>query len=469
MNKETKCRICDEKLEGKNLSNHIRKVHDMTSEAYSIKYIYNNVRPKCSICNESTRYSAFTFKTFCKDHSSFGESLGGKKGGMSEAWNKNKTKETDSRIVGREKEKNHFWGKKHSDDTKNKISLTKILSRLDFDNRLTNRNNEFELLTPKDEYVNRQKQYLDFLCKKCGKTNKKTLQAFERGSMCEFCFPIGSSQAEYEIGNWIQSLGFDVKYHDRTVISPKELDIVVHEKKIAIEFCGLYWHSELSPKEIQSNHHINKTNLCLKNGWKIIHVFSDEWQNKKEIIKSMIAHRLGITKKIFYARKCEIKKLETKERQIFFNKTHISGDVPAKSSWGLYYENVLVAALSVRTPRQKKWKNRLEIARYSTLNECHVVGGLSRLTKITKKYESENNIGFISYVDRRFGEGNGYISSGFTYLEETGADYWYTDGYIKFDRFIFRARDGKSERQIASENNVGKIFGCGNKILVLDF
>jgi hypothetical protein len=45
MTKETMCAICDEKLSGKKLSNHIRKIHNMSSEEYTVAFVYNNVRP----------------------------------------------------------------------------------------------------------------------------------------------------------------------------------------------------------------------------------------------------------------------------------------------------------------------------------------------------------------------------------------------------------------------------------------
>jgi len=50
--------------------------------------------------------------------------------------------------------------------------------------------------------------------------------------------------------------------------------------------------------------------------------------------------------------------------------------------------------------------------------------------------------------------------------KETGPDYWYSDGRKRFDRFKFRASNGKSEKIIASENNVFKIWGCGSNIFI---
>ncbi len=51
----------------------------------------------------------------------------------------------------------------------------------------------------------------------------------------------------------------------------------------------------------------------------------------------------------------------------------------------------------------------------------------------------------------------------------TGIDYWYTDCTERFDRFAFRATAGKSEREIAIERNVTKIYGAGSYIFAMDF
>jgi hypothetical protein len=54
-------------------------------------------------------------------------------------------------------------------------------------------------------------------------------------------------------------------------------------------------------------------------------------------------------------------------------------------------------------------------------------------------------------------------------VAKTPEDYWYTDGTCRYDRFRFRARDGKSEVQISRENKVEKIYGAGNFIYLKHF
>jgi len=53
------------------------------------------------------------------------------------------------------------------------------------------------------------------------------------------------SHYEIELYEFLQSNGIEnIKLNDRCVISPLELDIYLPDYKLAIEFNGIYWHSE---------------------------------------------------------------------------------------------------------------------------------------------------------------------------------------------------------------------------------
>lgn len=461
------CQICNYESSGKDFSNHVKREHGLSSKEYTITHIYNGFQPMCKNCGAETRYVAFNFKNYCKDCSKIASKVGGKKGGQSKAWNKGLTKESDERILKSSQNmlgsNNPFWGKRHSDETRKKISQTKLLNRIDLVSRVNDRAGEFILKTNLDDYYSRQKQYLDFQCVECGNTCEKTLQAFERGSLCPVCYPISRSQFELEIADYINSLGFESRTSDRSVIGPKELDIIVPSKKFGIEANGLYWHSELNKQD--KRFHLNKTVDCLEKDYKLMHVFSDEWNFKQEICKSMISHRLDCINFKIFARKCVIRELKNQEAREFFTISHISGFVSSRKCWGLIHNGKLIAALSIRIPRQKKYMGMIEISRFACLPNHHVPGGLSKLLKVVKKYAKENSFsGIMTYADRRFGEGKGYVKVGFDYLGNTGLDYFYTDGQTRIDRFSMRAQNGMSEREVAKSKGVYKVWGCGSNI-----
>jgi hypothetical protein len=50
------------------------------------------------------------------------------------------------------------------------------------------------------------------------------------------------------------------------------------------------------------NYHLNKTNLCNEKNIRLIHIFEDEWYNKKEIVKSKLTHILNKNKQEKYMR-----------------------------------------------------------------------------------------------------------------------------------------------------------------------
>lgn len=193
--------------------------------------------------------------------------------------------------------------------------------------------------------------------------------------------------------------------------------------------------------------------------------FRDEWEGKPEIVNSMIRYRLGkVTNKI-PARKCKFVKLSGQEANRFFDHNHISGGVRSTLAFGLVVDSVLVSCISFRTPFHKKYAGEIEIARFASLVDHIVVGGFSKLFKGSKQHLNDRGYKtVITYADRRFGDGRAYFQYGFDLIGYTGQDYFYTDGKRRLNRFGFRAKNGKSEREIALEAGVCKVYGCGSNV-----
>jgi hypothetical protein len=464
------CKVCNLEFDtGKRFSNHLKKAHQLSGKEYTKTYHqeYNHI---CLNCTNETRYVAFTFKKYCKECSSVAARAGGRKGGKSKAWNKGLTKESDSRIADQalrmSGEGNPFYGRKHTEESLNKIRKLKLITESEFNNRMKLRTKDFVCLTKYENYRSRQGQYIKLECVACGKINEKTLQALERGSRCHACFPNSRSQDEDRLAKFVKTLT-DVKLNDRTLLKPKEVDIFAPSKNVAIEYNGLYWHSELSDKCAgNKKYHLNKTTQAAAKNVALLHIFSDDWRDREEICKSIISHKLGTTHSRIYARKCSVTTVKPKVARIFFDNTHISGFSPAKKYFGLMFNNELIACLSLRTPRhKKKYANTIEVCRFSTKLNTSVPGGLSRLLKYAKKYARDNNIEKImTYVDRRIGTGGGYEACGFQLVGDTGVDYWYTDGSIRYNRFLYRAKGNMSEAEVAKLARVYKVYGCGSLI-----
>ena len=91
---------------------------------------------------------------------------------------------------------------------------------------------------------------------------------------------------EQEIADFLLSLSVQIKRNDRQIIKPLELDIVIPEKKIAIEFNGDYWHSVQAGTD--KNYHLIKTKMCEEAGYRLIHIFEHEWDFQQKIIKEKL-------------------------------------------------------------------------------------------------------------------------------------------------------------------------------------
>jgi hypothetical protein len=104
-----------------------------------------------------------------------------------------------------------------------------------------------------------------------------------KNTICTICNPINNqSDAQEQLCLFIKEnyLGQIIK-NDRKIIG-LELDIYLPELKLAFEYNGIFWHSDVYKDK---NYHLNKTNLCLDTDIQLIHIWEDDWLNKNQIIK----------------------------------------------------------------------------------------------------------------------------------------------------------------------------------------
>lgn len=108
--------------------------------------------------------------------------------------------------------------------------------------------------------------------------------------------------------------------------SPKQLDIFIKQKNIAIEYNGTYWHSEANPR-IHKNYHLEKMNSCKIKNIKLIQIFDFEWKNKKQQVQSFIRSALGCNEIKLNARELALVKYDKNNKTVknFLNEWHILG------------------------------------------------------------------------------------------------------------------------------------------------
>ena len=286
------------------------------------------------------------------------------------------------------------------------------------------------------------------------------------GGGCSKCTVLISKQ-ETELVSFIESLGVNFETSNREILNGKEIDIYIPSHNIAIEYNGLYWHSE---KFIDKNYHLDKTQMCEDKGIQLTHIFEDEWLNKSHIVKSMLRNKLGLSKNKIYGRKTEIKVVKTKDKGLFLDNNHIQGRVGSTVNLGLYYEDELVSIMTFNKPRLGIGSSfdGYELSRFCNKLDTNVLGGASKLLKHFIKTHQPKEI--RSYADRVISNGSLYETLGFELSHVNKPNYWYVIGGWRKHRFNFRKEllkkqgfdtENKTEHQIMLERNIYRIYGCG--------
>ena len=299
----------------------------------------------------------------------------------------------------------------------------------------------------------------------------KTFKSSSYIPYCPHCFPHDKSKTENEVYDFIKSICTNVVLqHDRQLIKPYELDIIIPEKKIAIEFNGTYWHS--TQFGVNNSYHLMKTEMCEKAGYRLIHIFEHEWVNKQEIIKEKLKVILGVEQERIYARKCIVKEIDIKTKNEFLNRYHIQGEDKSKIKLGLFHNDELVAVMTFNKPRFNKNYN-WELIRYATSK--HIIGGAGKLLA----YFRRTYVGsIITYADRRFSKGNMYEKLGFTLIGISQPNYWWIKDNKVLSRYQTQKHNlnnilkdkfdpNKSEFLNMSSNGYYQLFDCGNLIYIL--
>lgn len=264
-----------------------------------------------------------------------------------------------------------------------------------------------------------------------------------------------SSIKEEEIYNFISSI-FDgeIERSNSNEIYPKHLDIYIPSLKLAFEFNGVYWHSS---KFKDRMYHQNKSLACRERGIRLIHIWEDDWDNKKEVVKRMILTSLGICSGDIIEEKDSFYNgcIDYEDSEYFLDKNIIQGSIDSGIRVGLIERktNSLVACAVFI----EKEEEEFELARYAASK--NVVGGLS---KIIRNFRKERNVKrIISFVSLDVGDEDLYKKSGFSEIDITSPCLWYVDTstskrMTKYE-FINQTLDG-----MADEDNVMR---CGGLLL----
>lgn len=281
------------------------------------------------------------------------------------------------------------------------------------------------------------------------------------------------SKEEIQLVDFIKSFYKGViEESKRGIIKGKEIDIYLPDINLGLEYNGLYWHSEKVGRG--KEYHLNKMNQANTKGIRLIQIFSDEWINRQDIVKSRLKQIIGVSQeKSIYARKCKIIEIKSDIKNNFLDTYHIQGSDKAFKSLGLFHNEELVAVMTFSKPRmvlgQSNREGVYELSRYATSTQ--VVGGASKLLKnFIINYNPKE---VYSYSDNRWSDPNNnmYLKIGFNKESQSKPGYFYTKDFkTRLHRFNFSKQnlkkkglyvEGKTEFEIMDSLGYARIWDCG--------
>jgi hypothetical protein len=289
---------------------------------------------------------------------------------------------------------------------------------------------------------------------------------------CPRCAEAGTSKQEKEVADFLLEGNPSWISRTRAIIPPNELDLYLDERKLAVEYCGLYWHSEVYK---DPSAHQEKLLAAEKAGVRLITVFEDEWVHNKDVVKAVLARVSGAsTLRRVGARQCQTVQLSPKDASAFYLAHHLQGPASANLHLGLTLDDELLAAASFSTPRVifggQKTPGEIELVRFCQRSDTVIHGALNKLCAAYASYNPEAKH-LISYVDRRWFTGSSYLAAGFSQERITPPGYAYVKGQQRYSRYRFAKHrlaeilsvydPELTERENMANNGYLRIYDCG--------
>jgi len=347
-------------------------------------------------------------------------------------------------------------------------TYTKYLELMKKDNLLP--------LFTQNEYIENLKtqKYVNLKCLKCGFISRVYLAYYR----CIKCKPFKESKPELEIINFLKDYN---PAHRVRIYNRLEVDILLSEKNLGIEFNGLMYHSygiHRSEKfnnydKININRQLRKTDLCEQQNIKLFQIFETEWSDpvKKDIWKSVLLNALQdkSIKKI-NGRDCTVKSISSRESIDFCELHHLQGGLKSPINLGLFYQEELVSVMTFSKPRFST--HSYELLRFCNKKYCKVMGGASKLLSFFERMYSP--ISLVTYANRRYSRGELYKKLGFTKTKINQPNYFYfqPNKNILYSRVKFQKHKlksllanfdaNKTEIENMLNNKYRIIYDCGN-------
>jgi predicted site-specific integrase-resolvase len=267
------------------------------------------------------------------------------------------------------------------------------------------------------------------------------------------------SAHEDEIITFLNSHGGNFAATRKVLGRNRELDGYDEARKLAIEYCGLWWHCEAMGKD--RLYHMAKHRECADRGISLITVFQDEWTDRRSQVQSFLRARMGVFEKRIGARACSI--LPHADPDVLEG-WHIQGrPMQVSAAFGLMHEGDRVGIVTF-SPHHRG-TDQLTLNRLAFKPGVQVIGGASKLIRHALQVLQQP---VVTWSDNRWSTGELYRSVGFTLDRELPPDYSYTDGTRRRSKQSCKKSQigcpkERTERDFMIEQGWHRIWDCGKR------
>jgi very-short-patch-repair endonuclease len=326
-------------------------------------------------------------------------------------------------------------------------------------NRLTERlhANGLEPLFTKEEYKGKAcREKFKIHCLSCDETFSVLSTQLDKFLTCPKCHSSTNSQFEKEVIEYIATLDFTIVPNTKRILGDREIDIYIPNKKLGIECDGLYWHTEERGKD--KFYHVSKTKDAESHGVRLIHIFEDEWRNKRSIVTAMLKDVLGRNEHVIDANLCTVKLVLTADAKKFLKRYHLEGPSPSYVRMGLYDGDRLIALMTF----SKHEKTQSVPSEWILERYCHLPNFDIKdcwkviMDEFFRRYKGD----VYARLNRRWDNGKELASAGFSMKPPSHPEFFYTIDNKRYSQAFANKRLRRSSRA-----KMNRIWDCGGVCL----
>ena len=346
-----------------------------------------------------------------------------------------------------------------------------------YNNVICRPDGEIEPLFSVEEYCQKTPMtQFKWRCKRCGSifTGPQTItwnNCAEDGQVarCLTCHPvdIGKSEKQREIIQFVNKVtqGAFVP-EDRKHICPYEIDMLNEKLMLGIEFDGIYWHCHFNGNP--DNHLAAKTDMCNQKGITLVHVFEDEWDERKKQCKAMLQQIISADSKAQFHNASVVHISENECRKFLDENSYDIFSKPSRFNYGLINEGKLISCMTL------SWFNNKALV----TNICNSTAICTTQTYhmfidfIQNEFSITHSIQSIQMnIDNRWPQDTLMNELKFNEVKKTAPSFWLIDmnegwkrkckGVNKKVLNQYGSYTNNNRKQFMYDNNLTYIVDCG--------